>query len=95
MSLLGAVMVFGEVDALEHQKAELLYVSAVLSARSGYRKVARGFGEECIALLRRIGADTPEECATQHTVVYGVALPEYLHADVVRDRLSGYSVTLR
>ena len=65
MPLLKAVSVFKEVDSLERKRAEMLYVFAILSAKSGYCHIAKGAAEECILLLRKIGADTMEECATQ------------------------------
>jgi hypothetical protein len=94
MSLLAAVHAFGEIDSLERRRAETLYASAVLLARSGYGHAAKGFGKECIALLKKIGTDTQEECATHMASVCGVPLPEYLHEDVVRDRLGGFAVVL-
>ena len=75
-----------------HKEAETLYVLAVLYARHGYKEVATGFGRECIGLLRRLGTDTMEDCATNFVCLEGVALPEFLHEDVVRDRLKTHKI---
>ena len=72
----------------------MLYVFAILSAKSGYCHIAKGAAEECILLLRKIGADTMEECATQTVSIEGVTLPEFLHEGVVRERLGMYGILL-
>ncbi len=45
------------------------------------------YGSESIRLLDHCSLDTLEECATRFAVLLGVALPSYIHQEVVRDRL--------
>lgn len=92
MSLLNASAAIKELDSLDRKRAETLFTLAVLNARHGYKRVARGYAEECILLLRRIGTETYEECATSDICCQGVVLPEFLHEDVVRARLKPFQV---
>lgn len=93
MSLLDAVSVLEELDALDRKRAQALYALAILNAQRGYKRVAKGYAEECIRLLRRIGTRTYEECATNSVRLGEVALPEFLHEDVVRARLQSLGVS--
>lgn len=68
--------------------AELAYVIAMLAKGNGENEKAIKFGKECISILDSLNVQTMEECATQLVVVNGISLPEFIHADVVRDRLS-------
>jgi len=68
--------------------AELAYVIAMKSKRNGNSIKAVEFGKECLRLLDLTNPQTMDECAPIFTVVNGVALPEFLHQEVVRDRLS-------
>ena len=92
MSLINASVALRELDSLDRKKAEILFTLAILNARHGYGRVAKGYAEECILLLRRIGTETYEECATSVVCCQGVALPEFLHEDVVRARLKPFQV---
>ncbi len=92
MSLLNASVALRELDFLDRKRAETLFTLAVLSAMHGYMRVAKGYAEECILLLRRIGTETYEECATSVVCCNGVILPEFLHEDVVRARLGSFQV---
>lgn len=74
------------------KEAELYFVLAMIHARSGQKHVARGYAEECIQLLKELGTETMEDCATAHTVEGRVALPEFLHEHVVRERLKHYGI---
>lgn len=94
MSLMDAVSVMREVDALERKRAERLYALAIINARSGYQRVAKGYAEECVLLLRKIGAETYEECATCTACVEDVPMPEFLHEDVIRQSLASYKISL-
>jgi hypothetical protein len=79
---------------LDRRRAEALFALAIITARSGYLRAAKGFAEECVLLLQQIGMDTREDCATHATHVQGVLLPEFLHTEVVHDRLRAYNVRL-
>jgi len=92
MSLLNASVLTKELDLLDRKRAEILFVLAILNAKRGYVRVAKGYAEECILLLHRIGADSYKECATNFTCLEGVAMPEFLHEDVVRARLKPFQV---
>lgn len=68
--------------------AEIAYVIAKNAKNNGNNPKATEFGKECIRLLDIVNPQTMDECAPIFTVVNGIALPEFLHQDVVRDRLS-------
>ncbi|MEK6535585.1 MAG: nucleoside-diphosphate kinase [Thermodesulfobacteriota bacterium] len=74
-----------EVDP--RNAAEYAYVIAMLHKRTGDSKQAIQFGRESIALFGKCRMDTMEECAARNVVIEGVALPDLIHQDVVRDRL--------
>lgn len=67
--------------------AEYAYVLAMLHKRAGDDEQAVRFGREAIALFDKCRMETMEECAARNVVVEGVALPDLIHQDVVRDRL--------
>ena len=92
MSLLKAANAMRELDSLERQRAEHLFVLAMLNAGRGYMRVAKGYAEECILLLRKIGTDSYEECATSTVCLEGVSMPEFLHEGVVRHRIEHFGV---
>lgn len=92
MSLLDASAALRELDSLDRKRAETLFVLAVLNANHGYYRVARGYAEECILLLSRIGTESYEECATNFVCLQGIVLPEFLHEGVVRARLKELEV---
>lgn len=94
MSLSRAISTLREVETLDRKSAEAFFVLAVLTARRGYLRIAKGCAEECVLRLRKMGTDTREECATHETVIEGVTLPEFLHEEVVQDRLRAYNVRL-
>src|SRR3989344_1696844 len=74
-----------EVDP--RNAAEYAYVLAMLHKQAGNDEQAIRFGREAIALFDKCRMDTMEECAARNVVVEGVALPDLIHQDVVRDRL--------
>ena len=94
MSILNAVSVLNELETLDRRKTQVLFVLAILNAKHGYPCVAKGYAEECILLLRRIGTDSYEECATNIPSLGGVLLPELLHEEVVRERLKFFKIEL-
>jgi hypothetical protein len=75
-------------DKNPKKAAELAYVIAMNAKHNKNDSKAIEFGRECLRLLAIINPQTKEECATIFTGMNGVALPEFLHQDVVKDRLS-------
>lgn len=67
--------------------AEYAYVLAQLHKRAGNNDEAIRFGREAIALFDKCRMESLEECAARNVVIEGVALPDLIHQDVVRDRL--------
>lgn len=74
-----------EVDT--RNAAEYAYVIAMLHKRAGNNDEAVRYGREAIALFDKCRMETMEECAARNVVIEGVALPDLIHQDVVRDRL--------
>lgn len=75
-------------DKNPKKAAELAYVIAMNAKHNGNEQKAIEFGKECLRLLDIVGPQTMEECTPIFTTINGVALPEFLHQDVVKDRLS-------
>lgn len=74
-----------EVDP--RNAAEYAYVLAQLHKRAGDDEQAIRYGREAIALFDKCQMKTMEECAARNVVFEGVALPDLIHQDVVKDRL--------
>jgi len=92
MSTTNAISALKNLHILDLKKAEMLFALAILNAQHGYRRVAKGYAEECISLLKRIGTNTLEDCVTNLISLEGVAMPEFLHENVVRVRLESYDI---
>ena len=67
--------------------AELAYVIAMTAKNAGDNEKAIQYGKESVELFDRLNVQTLEECAAKYVVVNGIAMPELIHTDVVRDRL--------
>ena len=67
--------------------AEYAYILAVLFLRDGDTKEAIRFGLESIALFDQCPMETYEDCVARNHFIDGVALPDLIHQEVVRDRL--------
>ncbi|MBI2050550.1 MAG: hypothetical protein HYT31_01975 [Parcubacteria group bacterium] len=67
--------------------AEHAYALAMLHKQAGNSEQAVRFGRDAIALFGACRMETMEDCAARNTVIEGVALPDLIHQDVVRDRL--------
>lgn len=74
-----------EVDP--RNAAEYAYVLAQFHKRAGDDEQAIRFGREAITLFDKCRMDSMDECAARNVVIEGVALPDLIHQDVVRDRL--------
>jgi hypothetical protein len=68
--------------------AEIAYVIAMIAKNKGDSKKAIRYGKESIQLFDQLDPKTLDECAAVNTVINGIALPDLIHSDVVRDRLS-------
>jgi len=79
-----------EVDP--RNASEYAYVLAMLHKRAGNNEKAIHFGREAIALFDKCRMETLEDCAARHVVIEGVALPDLIHQDVVRDRLKPFKL---
>ncbi|NTU66984.1 MAG: hypothetical protein HGB08_03610 [Candidatus Moranbacteria bacterium] len=66
--------------------AELAYVIAMQSMNSGDTGKAEAYAQKCLELFERLDPQTIEECAARNVVVNGIALPDLIHADLVRER---------
>lgn len=79
---------FSNLRETEPRKAaEVAYVLARLYLNEGNTGKATEFGRESIWLFDQFKLDTLEEAAANYAVLGGVGLPEYIHQEVVRDRL--------
>lgn len=72
--------------------AELAYIIAMSAKAAGEDEKAVQYGKESVELFDKVNVQTLEECASRYVVVNGIAMPELIHADVVRDRLSPLQV---
>lgn len=74
-----------EVDP--RNAAEYAYVLAMLNKRAGNNDEAARYGRDSLDLFDKCLMNTIEDCAARNVVVEGVALPDLIHQDVVRNRL--------
>ena len=74
-------------DVDPRDAAEYAYVLAMLHRRAGDDKQAIRFGKESIALLNGCQMETMDDCAARNVVIEGIAIPDLIHQDVIRDRL--------
>lgn len=75
-------------DVDPRMAAEVAYVLAKLHLDDGDIERATHFGQESIQLFDGCKMETVKDCAAHYTVLEGVALPDIIHQDVVRNRLS-------
>lgn len=68
--------------------AELAYVIAMSAKSAGDDEKAIEYGKESIRIFDKLNVQTMLECATRYVVVNGIGMPEFIHADVVRNRLA-------
>ena len=67
--------------------AELAYAIAMLAKKDGKNKKAAKYGKESILLFDSLNVQTIDECTSRYVTINGISLPDYIHSDVVRDRL--------
>ncbi|MFF0227605.1 hypothetical protein [Streptomyces sp. NPDC004629] len=66
--------------------SESAYALAFRYREEGNWEKSREWVKRCLQLLEGFPADTMEQVATRRMTVGGVALPNYLHEGVVRER---------
>jgi nucleoside-diphosphate kinase len=71
----------------KREAAEIAYVCAVTELRKGNREKARDYALQSIALFRDVGVNSYEDAAARYVTINEVALPSYIHEDVVIDRM--------
>lgn len=67
--------------------AEHAYALAALYRRDDNKEEAIRFGREAIALFDKCPMETADSCAACNVIIEGIAIPDLIHQDVVRDRL--------
>ena len=68
------------------ESAEVAFVLAVIARQRGDVAEARRYAEESIQLFEGLSVESLEDCAACYTTIEGIAVPDLIHADVVRDR---------
>ena len=71
----------------KRQAAEMAYAIAVRLQAEGRVRDAAVYGRTCLALYEELPSSTIDQCTPTQMKVAGVALPDFLHDDVVRSRL--------
>ena len=88
MELTDTIQNFERLKATDVRKAaELAYAIARNYQAAGDNDKALAYGRQSIELFDKCQMDTMEQCAAQYVVVAGVALPDLIHQDVVRNLL--------
>lgn len=78
----------------QKEKAELLFVLAVLYAKSEQKDLAVNTARECIGLLNTLPTNTLEDCAATRIRIGSVFLPELFHQGTVRERMKCFGINL-
>lgn len=68
--------------------AEVAYVLAVLAKRREDFAEAKSFANESIKIFESLKTESLEDCVARFHILNEVCLPDYIHEDVVKDRLS-------
>lgn len=88
-------LVFGQTTQSDPKRAaEMAYALAILAAKSSNHERAQQFGTAAVSLFLATEQATLESAAAVHTVIAGIAIPDIIHADVVRNRLETLGVSL-
>jgi hypothetical protein len=74
-------------DSDPRRAAEIAYVLARIYLNKGDREEAKRYGRESVQLFESLNIQTIDDTAAKYTVINGIALPSYIHENVVRDRL--------
>jgi hypothetical protein len=70
------------------EAAELAYVVSIRRQAEGHVREASAYAQKCLALYEELPTDTIDQCAPTRVKIAGVSLPDYLHENVIRSRLS-------
>jgi XTP/dITP diphosphohydrolase len=68
--------------------AEMAYVLARLYLEDKNFGKATEYGKQSISLFDKCKMNTITECSAIHTILCGIVLPDLIHQDIVRNRLS-------
>lgn len=80
---------FEEIKQSDQRKAaEVAYVLARIYLDKKDIEKAAHYGKQSIDLFDQCSIKTLEDCAARHTILGGIALPDLIHQDVVRNRLT-------
>jgi hypothetical protein len=80
--------VYEEMKLSDPRKAaEIAYVIAMIAKANGDNEKTLKFSRESVKLLDELNVQTMEECATHYSVLNGIGLPEFIHSDMVRERM--------
>ena len=79
-------------DGDARRAAELAYVIAKIAKNNGDIKKATQFGKESVKIFDELNVQTLEECTAKYVTVNGIALPDIIHSDVIRNRLKPIEV---
>jgi len=79
-------------DVDPRNAAEYAYVLAMLHKQAGDNEQAVRFGREAIALFDKCRMETMVDCAANNVAIEGIALPDFIYQDVVRNRLQPLSL---
>lgn len=74
------------------QAAEIAYVLACVYRDAGMRDKAEQYARQSIKLFEQVGITTLQDAAAQYTVLADIALPSYIHEDVVRQAFREYQL---
>lgn len=78
----------------KREKAELLFVLAVLYAKNEQKGLAINMAEGCLELLDKLSTGTLEDCAATTAKIGSVYLPELFHQGTVREHMKHYGIIL-
>lgn len=79
---------FNELKDVDPRRAaEVAYALARLHLNVGNREKATHFGHESLRLFDQCKMETLEECGARYVTLGGIALPDLIHQEVVKNRL--------
>ncbi len=73
-----------EID--KRDAAELAYAIAILARENGNLEKARAYALKAIEIFESFQIQTIDEAAARNNIIEGVAIPELIHEDVIRER---------
>ena len=67
--------------------AEIAFAIAMTAKSSGDIQKATEFGRQSVQLFDDLNVQNMDDCVARYQDINGIAIPDLIHADVVRDRL--------